>query len=41
MRNLFMDFDANGKRIYLIPKDRATHIYVIGSSVSGKSKFLK
>ena len=42
MRDLFIGFDANGKRIFLTPEDRAaTHMHVIGSSGSGKSKFLE
>jgi hypothetical protein len=41
MNKLFIGFDANGKKIYLTPEDRATHMHVIGSSGSGKSKFLE
>lgn len=42
MRNLFIGFDANRKKISLAPDDReATHMHVIGSSGSGKSKFLE
>lgn len=42
MSDIFIGFDANKKKIYLIPEDReATHMHVIGSSGSGKSKFLE
>jgi len=42
MKGLFIGFDANGKKIFSTPEDRAsTHMHVIGSSGSGKSKFLE
>lgn len=41
MRNLFIGFDAQGKKIYLTPEDRATHMHIIGSSGSGKTKFME
>lgn len=41
MSNLFIGFDAHGKKLYLTPEQRATHMHVIGSTQSGKSKFLE
>ena len=41
MKNLFIGFDANEEKIYLTPEDRRLHMHVIGSSGSGKSKFLE
>ncbi len=41
MNPLHIGFDASGKRILLTPEDRKTHMHVIGSSGSGKSKFLE
>ncbi len=41
MRPLFIGYDARGKKIHLSEKDRRTHLHVIGSSGSGKSKFLE
>jgi len=38
---LFLGHDALGRPIRLTPKERKTHIHVIGSSGSGKSKFLE
>jgi len=41
MKELFIGFDANGKKILLTPEDRANHMHIIGSTRSGKSKFLE
>jgi hypothetical protein len=41
MKPLHIGFDVNGRRITLDPIDRKTHMHVIGSSDSGKSKFLE
>ncbi len=41
MRPLFIGFDARGKKIWLSPEDRKAHMHVIGSTRSGKSKFLE
>ena len=41
MAKIFAGFDANGKKIHLTPDDRKLHMHVIGSSGSGKSKFLE
>ena len=41
MKPLFLGYDARGKPIRLDPKDREIHMHVIGSSGSGKSKFLE
>ena len=41
MKRLFLGYDANGRGIHLDPKDRERHMHVIGSSGSGKSKFLE
>ena len=40
-RQLFIGYDANEKPIYLTPDERKLHMHVIGSSGSGKSKFLE
>ena len=39
--NLQIGFDAEGKPLYLAPEERKTHSHIIGSSGSGKSKFLE
>ncbi len=41
MNNLFIGFDADGKKVFLTSKERERHMHVIGSSGSGKSKFLE
>ncbi len=41
MTNLLLGHDASGKAVELSPSDRETHTHVIGSSGSGKSKFLE
>jgi len=41
MNPLFLGYDAAGRRIRLTSDDRKTHMHVIGSSGSGKSKFLE
>lgn len=41
MKRLFLGFDARGRKIHLSPEERRTHMHVIGSSGSGKSKFLE
>jgi hypothetical protein len=41
MRDLHLGYNALGSPINLTPKDRKTHMHVIGSSGSGKSKFLE
>src|SRR5205809_2180100 len=41
MNPLFLGYDAAGRPIRLDPGDRKTHMHVIGSSGSGKSKFLE
>ena len=41
MSALFLGYDATGNPIRLAPEDRKTHMHVIGSSGSGKSKFLE
>src|ERR1700686_2358156 len=38
---LHLGYDANGRRIVLTPEDRKIHMHVIGSSGSGKSRFLE
>src|ERR1041384_3801625 len=39
--SLHLGYNAAGKSIRLQPDDRKTHMHVIGSSGSGKSKFLE
>lgn len=39
--HLFLGFDALGRPIRLTPEERLSHMYAIGSSGSGKSKFLE
>jgi type IV secretory pathway VirB4 component len=41
MNPLHLGYDADSNPIYLNPDDRKTHMHVIGSSGSGKSKFLE
>lgn len=41
MKSLHLGFDANDRHLRLSPEDRKTHMHVIGSSGSGKSKFLE
>ena len=41
MKPLHIGFDVNDRRLFLDPDDRKTHMHVIGSSDSGKSKFLE
>lgn len=41
MKNLHLGYDATGKPIQLSPDDRRTHMHIIGSSGSGKSKFME
>lgn len=41
MKALFIGYDARGRPIRLDPDDRKIHMHVIGSSGSGKSKFLE
>jgi len=41
MRPLFVGYDARGKPIRLKPEDRKIHMHVLGSSGSGKSRFLE
>ncbi|MBI3356828.1 MAG: DUF87 domain-containing protein [Nitrospirae bacterium] len=41
MKPLFLGYDARGRPIHLDPDDRKIHMHVIGSSGSGKSKFLE
>jgi len=41
MKSLHLGFDARDKPLRLTIEDRKTHMHVIGSSGSGKSKFLE
>src|SRR5579883_3211149 len=41
MKPLFLGYDGRGKPIRLKPEDRKIHMHVIGSSGSGKSRFLE
>src|ERR1022692_2390169 len=41
MRPLFLGYDARGKPVRIDPDDRKTHMHVLGSSGSGKSRFLE
>lgn len=41
MSTLLLGYDAVGGPIWLSPENRRTHMHVIGSSGSGKSKFLE
>ena len=41
MKALHLGYDATKRAIRLRPEDRKTHMHVIGSSGSGKSKFLE
>jgi TraM recognition site of TraD and TraG len=41
MKPLLLGHDARKRRIYLNPEDRKIHTHVIGSSGSGKSRFLE
>jgi len=41
MRPLFLGYDPKGKPIRLKPDDRCIHMHVLGSSGSGKSRFLE
>jgi hypothetical protein len=41
MKPLHIGFDVNGRRLFLNQGERKTHMHVIGSSDSGKSKFLE
>ena len=41
MKPLTLGFDGRGQPIRLLPDDRRIHMHVIGSSGSGKSKFLE
>ena len=41
MRPLFLGYDARGKPVRLKPDDRRIHMHVLGSSGSGKSRFME
>ncbi len=41
MKTILLGHDAAGGEVTLSPKDRETHMHIIGSSGSGKSKFLE
>jgi TraM recognition site of TraD and TraG/Helicase HerA, central domain len=41
MNSLFLGYDAKGRPIRLSPRDREIHMHVLGSSGSGKSRFLE
>jgi len=41
MKPLLLGYDAAGRPLYLKPEERNTHMHVIGSSGSGKSRFLE
>lgn len=41
MKSLFLGYDARGKAVRLTPDDREIHMHVLGSSGSGKSRFLE
>ena len=41
MSNLFLGYDAAGRKIRLTEDERLTHMHLIGSSGSGKSKLLE
>src|SRR5437016_6267329 len=41
MKDLHLGYDAAGRPLILSPDERKTHMHVIGSSGSGKSKFLE
>ena len=41
MKPLFLGYDPRGKPVRLKPDDRKTHMHVLGSSGSGKSRFLE
>ncbi len=41
MKRILLGYKANDKPIYWEPEDRRTHCHVIGSSGSGKSKYLE
>src|SRR5438552_14624354 len=41
MRPLMLGYNAHERPIRLLPEDRKVHTHIIGSSGSGKSKFLE
>ena len=41
MKPLMLGFDGRGRKLNLADKERKTHAHIIGSSGSGKSKFLE
>ena len=41
MNQLLLGLDANGRPLRLHDKDRRTHAHIIGSSGTGKSRFLE
>src|ERR1700741_315288 len=41
MKRLHLGYNAIGKGVHIKPEDRKTHMHVIGSSGSGKSRFLE
>jgi type IV secretory pathway VirB4 component len=41
VNRLFIGFDARGRKMWLSPDERKAHMHVIGSTRSGKSKFLE
>ena len=41
MKPLLLGYGANGRPVRLEPNDRRSHMHVIGSSGSGKSKFME
>src|ERR1043166_3498343 len=41
MKSLFLGYDARKRPIRLKPEDRRIHMHVLGSSGSGKSRFLE
>ena len=41
MKPLFLGYNTSGKPIRLKPDDRRIHMHVLGSSGSGKSRFLE
>src|ERR1700737_1222468 len=41
MKSLFLGYDARGKPVRIAADDRKIHMHVLGSSGSGKSRFLE
>ena len=41
MGKIFIGYDARGKKMFLAPEDRETHMHIIGSTGTGKSKLME